>query len=421
MTAPHRLMAAVAHQMPAGSDFRIRQTVPGRLSGRDRVLPIALYVKFGSTTVTLVFSDDMEPAAFANLLQDTGAAGGALVGPEGWSDDDTALARDCGFTLHNTYSGALVSIPVLYRFLYINEISPSFFGGGLFPLPAELSPYRYELFDCDREPLGMVRDVLWKRWTSGTLGCSPGYHRDLELLAGQSFTRIGGEFYELRVRVDLGISEAFYLAHLQPAEALEFLNSAEAPDHVETTWTQLPNPSTLAVQPLTKTVNRLRSEQLASHARVPYVPTRPDVVDAMLNLACVGSGDVVFDLGCGDGRVVIAAARKYGVRGVGVDDDPVRIGEARANAEAAGVAKLVEFRQQSIFDAQFPDATVVCLYLLPDVNRRLRPHLQQQLAAGARVVSHSFDMGDWKPDEVYQADWKKRVFLWRVREPETQL
>lgn len=132
----------------------------------------------------------------------------------------------------------------------------------------------------------------------------------------------------------------------------------------------------------------------------PYVPTPGDVVQRMLALAKVGPNDIVYDLGCGDGRIVIAAARKYGARGVGVDIDPERIAESIANARQAGVEKLVSFRVQDALTVDVSQATVVTLYLLSGSNLRLRPLLTKQLAPGARIVSHNFGMGDWEPTEV---------------------
>jgi SAM-dependent methyltransferase len=146
---------------------------------------------------------------------------------------------------------------------------------------------------------------------------------------------------------------------------------------------------------------------------VPYVPTSEEVVAAMLKLAEVKKGDVVYDLGCGDGRIVITAAKKYGVRGVGIDIDPERIAESTANAQEAGVADRVKFRTQNLFDAEIGEASVVTLYLLPDVNRKLMPKLLSDLKPGTRVVSHAFDMGDWEPERVVDVDGS-RIFLWRI-------
>src|SRR5918995_3829422 len=134
-----------------------------------------------------------------------------------------------------------------------------------------------------------------------------------------------------------------------------------------------------------------------AQGEVPYVSTPPEVVDAMIKLAGVRAGDVVYDLGCGDGRIVIAAVRVRGVRGVCVDIDPERIHESRQNAQVAGVADRIRFVQADLFDVPIEGASVVMIYLLPQVNLRLRPRLLEELRPGSRVVSHMFDMGDWKP------------------------
>ena len=150
---------------------------------------------------------------------------------------------------------------------------------------------------------------------------------------------------------------------------------------------------------------------------VIFVATDLEVVRAMLEAAKVGPGDVVYDLGCGDGRIVITAAQRYGARGVGVDLDPERIREARANAVRAGVADRVTFVQQDLFATDVSAATVVALYLSPDLNLRLRPKLQRDLRPGSRVVSHQFDMGDWRPErtvDVPVPGTSRRVFLWRI-------
>jgi len=130
---------------------------------------------------------------------------------------------------------------------------------------------------------------------------------------------------------------------------------------------------------------------------VPYVPTHEQIVAEMLKVAKVGKNDVLYDLGSGDGRIPITAAQRFGTRGVGVDIDPVRVAEARANAAKAGVADKVKFMQQDLFETDIREATVVTLYLLPDVNLRLRPKLLAELKPGTRIVSHNYDMGDWKP------------------------
>ena len=133
---------------------------------------------------------------------------------------------------------------------------------------------------------------------------------------------------------------------------------------------------------------------------VPFVPTPPEVVDEMLRLVGLKAGDVLYDLGCGDGRIVIMAAKKYGVKAMGIDIDPVRIKESTENAAQAGLEGKVKFIQQDLFEADFHDATVVTMYLLTSVNLRLRPKLLAELKPGTRLVSHSFDMGEWKPDKT---------------------
>jgi cyclopropane fatty-acyl-phospholipid synthase-like methyltransferase len=145
----------------------------------------------------------------------------------------------------------------------------------------------------------------------------------------------------------------------------------------------------------------------------PYVTTPPPVVDAMLELAGTRKNDVVYDLGCGDGRIVIAAAKHYGARGVGVDVDPERILEARENAKREGVDSLVRFTAQNVFDMDFREATLVTMYLLPDMHRKLSPRFQRDLKPGARIVTHTFDLGDWKPHQSRNINGEQ-IFLWRV-------
>ncbi|WGV28630.1 SAM-dependent methyltransferase [Halotia branconii] len=148
---------------------------------------------------------------------------------------------------------------------------------------------------------------------------------------------------------------------------------------------------------------------------VPYVPTPQPVVDAMLEVAKVGKNDVLYDLGSGDGRIVNTAAQKYGTRGVGIDIDPERVQEANANAQKAGVTDRVQFVQQDLFNTDFSEATVVTLYLLPEINLKLRPKLLRELKPGTRIVSHSFDMGDWKPEKTLTVDGRQ-VYYWVVPE-----
>ncbi|MCX6561186.1 MAG: class I SAM-dependent methyltransferase [Candidatus Aminicenantes bacterium] len=150
---------------------------------------------------------------------------------------------------------------------------------------------------------------------------------------------------------------------------------------------------------------------------VPYVPTRTAVVDEMLRLARVTKDDVVYDLGCGDGRLVIGAAQKYGARGVGFDIDPERIKECLENAQKAGVMDKVKFILGDLFEADFREATVMPMYLLTSVNLKLRPKILKELRPGARVVSHNFGMDNWRPDEqtiVRVEDVPHDVFLWIV-------
>jgi SAM-dependent methyltransferase len=158
---------------------------------------------------------------------------------------------------------------------------------------------------------------------------------------------------------------------------------------------------------------------------VPYVPTTEEAVKAMLKLADVKKSDIVYDLGCGDGRIVIAAAKEYGAHGVGIDINPERIQEAEGNAKKAEVGKLVHFEENDLFDADIHEATVVTLFLLNSVNLRLRPKLLKDLKPGTRIVSNTFDMGDWKPDKEFNlADdsdgddlgLSHKFFLWIVPE-----
>jgi SAM-dependent methyltransferase len=185
----------------------------------------------------------------------------------------------------------------------------------------------------------------------------------------------------------------------------------------------IPRPYSLAAAAILSTM--LAFPQTAAPKRspdVPYVPSTEEAVQAMLELAAVKKTDIVYDLGCGDGRIVIAAAKNFGAHGVGIDINPERIQEARSNARKAGVEHLVRFEEADLFEADFRQATVVTLFLLPTVNEKLRPKLREQLKPGARIVSNTFDMGEWKPDrEVSLGNGEddggflsRRLFLWTI-------
>ena len=149
---------------------------------------------------------------------------------------------------------------------------------------------------------------------------------------------------------------------------------------------------------------------------VIFVPTPHEVVEDMLRLVDVKKGDVLYDLGSGDGRIPIAAAKMYGVRAVGIDIDPARIAEAQENAKKAGVTHLVQFRQADLFQSDFKEATVVTLYLLPELNVKLRPRLWADLKPGTRIVSHQFDMGDWKAEKKLESNGRV-IYFWTIPDP----
>lgn len=192
--------------------------------------------------------------------------------------------------------------------------------------------------------------------------------------------------------------------------------NAQAQPSAQTTQTQTPAPPIETQTPAPSTEGTEAPER---EPDVPYVPTPNEVVVRMLELAKVQKDDVLYDLGSGDGRIVITAAQKYGTRGTGIDINPERIREANANAQAAGVTDRVQFRQQDLFKTDLSDATVVTLYLLPDINVKLRPQLFRQLKPGTRIVSHDFDMGEWKPERVVQVQGPNRqhtLYYWVVPE-----
>ncbi|ACK72484.1 putative RNA methylase [Gloeothece citriformis PCC 7424] len=150
---------------------------------------------------------------------------------------------------------------------------------------------------------------------------------------------------------------------------------------------------------------------------VPYVPTSEAVVQEMLRIAQVSENDILYDLGSGDGRIPIKAAQLYGARGVGVEIDPKLVQEATENAKKAGVSDRVQFIEQDLFQTDISEATVVTLYLLSTVNLRLRPKLLTELKPGTRIVSHAFNMGDWKPEKVVEVNGNSKIYYWVV--PET--
>jgi len=171
---------------------------------------------------------------------------------------------------------------------------------------------------------------------------------------------------------------------------------------------------------LTVAVATLPGSPLSRQNLAPFIPTPEDVVDRMLTLAKVTRDDVVYDLGCGDGRIPIAAAKKYGAKGVVLDIDPALVELAKSNAKAAGVEALVDFQVQNVLAADVSKATVVTLYLLSSSNERLRPMLMKQLKPGARIVSHAFSMGrDWPADAIDQFVSARgdeiTLYLWKIR------
>jgi len=155
------------------------------------------------------------------------------------------------------------------------------------------------------------------------------------------------------------------------------------------------------------------AQELRRTPDVIYVPTPQEVVDGMLKLAKVGKNDVVYDLGCGDGRIVITAARQFGARAVGIDIDVIRIREATANVQQAGVGDRVKLIEGDLFETDISEATVVTIYLLSRLNLKLRPKLLKELRPGARVVSHAFDMDDWKPQRT-ELVGSSTIHLWTI-------
>ena len=166
------------------------------------------------------------------------------------------------------------------------------------------------------------------------------------------------------------------------------------------------------VQPLSVGVANAQDSSFESKKIVPFVPSPQVVVDKMVELVGVKQGDVVFDMGSGDGRIVIAAAKK-GAKAIGFEIDGDLVKESRENIRRAGVEDLAEIRQQDILTVDFSPASVVTMYLLPDVNLKLKPNLLSQLKPGSRIVSHAFDMGDWKPERVERVEGRT-IYLWTI-------
>jgi hypothetical protein len=178
-----------------------------------------------------------------------------------------------------------------------------------------------------------------------------------------------------------------------------------------------PTPATPPPPTISQTPNVPSVKPVEDRLDVPYVPTPTEVVARMLKMANVNKGDMLYDLGSGDGRIVITAAREYGARGVGYDLNPQRIKESNENARRAGITNRVRFTQQDLFEADLSGATVVTLYLLPDVNLKLRPKLLRELRPGTRIVSHNYHMGDWQPEAVAEVEvkgTKHYVYSWTV-------
>ena len=203
---------------------------------------------------------------------------------------------------------------------------------------------------------------------------------------------------------------------IQASEALG--TSTPVPESVQRFWRTTPGGQILLLL-LSLCVTPAFAPAQTPSLRPPdvrYEPSSPEVVLAMLRLATVTKDDVVYDLGCGDGRIVITAAKRFGAHGVGIDIDPQRIKEATLNARQAGVLGQVNFKNEDLFEAEIGEATTVTLYLWPWVNLKLKPKLLRELKPGTRIVSHSHDMGDWKPEKEINVGGH-RIYLWTVPGP----
>lgn len=149
---------------------------------------------------------------------------------------------------------------------------------------------------------------------------------------------------------------------------------------------------------------------------IAFIPTPEAAIETLLEVLQVNDSDVIYDLGCGDGRILISAASQFGARGVGIDLDPLRVKEAQAKADELGIRDLVKFQEADLFTSRFEDASIVVLYLLPHLNLRLRPALFEQLKPGTRIVSIDFDMGDWLPEKVIKLDIEEEstLYFWTI-------
>lgn len=192
------------------------------------------------------------------------------------------------------------------------------------------------------------------------------------------------------------------------------VSSLLAPHSVAAPMSSVPLTS---VRPPTTTVQSRTRKRLLRKPDVIYYPTPPETVAEMLRMAKIKKGDVLYDLGSGDGRIPIAAAKEYGIRTVGIEIDPKLITEAEENARQAGVAQLVDLRNEDMFRVNLSEATIVTLYLSEKLNVLLRPKLLRELRPGSRILSHDFRMGDWKPEQTVRVPWGKlyrTVYLWKV-------
>ncbi len=222
-----------------------------------------------------------------------------------------------------------------------------------------------------------------------------------------------------------GATRSFYSPPLEPGKTYYYTFVAKWMPNTYETFTVRRKVSFKAGENVEVDLRKMDAK-LGDNLEIIYVPTPDEIVDAMMKLGKVGKDDVVFDLGCGDGRIVITAVKKYNAkRGVGVDLDPDRIKEANANALRAGVEKKVEFRKENVFNIKdLSEATVVCLYMSDELNKQLMPRLKAQLKPGARIVSHRFTMGDWKPDKTEKVDIEhdqeeeKIIHLWTIKKGE---